>query len=215
MLVQKNQQKSVTEVRILEAAVQLFSRKGFSGTGTREIAQLADVNETTIFRYYGTKKDLFWAALEGRLNRIKIGRELQGALTGNESPGTVLPKVFEFVVCTISEQPELMRLLYVSALELPGSDEIYRNHLGVIFDSVSSYLTRCAARGAICDVDPHIATLAFAGTVIAHSSLYQLFVGRELPFANTEEASSAYSKFWLSMLGSGAWSQAPSPVGAD
>jgi AcrR family transcriptional regulator len=204
----------VTEVRILEAAVQLFSRQGFSGTGTREIAQLADVNETTLFRYYGTKKDLFWAALEGRLNRIKIGRELQGALTGDEIPGVVLPMVFEFVVRTISEQPELMRLLYVSALELPGADEVYRNHLGAIFDSVSAYLVRCAARGAICDVDPHIATLAFAGTVIAHSSLYQLFVGRELPFANTDEASSAYSKFWLNILTGSTWLQSPSSCNA-
>lgn len=200
MLVQKNQQKSVTEVRILEAAVQLFSRQGFSGTGTREIAQLADVNETTLFRYYGTKKDLFWAALEGRLARIRLGRELHGALAGDDDPAAVLPLIFAFVVSIIREQPELMRLLYVSGLELPGAEEVYRKHLGAIFDAISAYLTRSAARGAICSVDPHIATLAFAGTVIAHSNLYQLFVGRELPFANTEEASSAYSKFWLNIL---------------
>jgi AcrR family transcriptional regulator len=200
MLVPRNQQKSVTEVRILEAAVQLFSRQGFGGTGTREIAQLADVNETTLFRYYGTKKDLFWAALEGRLSRIKLGRELQNGLSGNDDPAVVLPMLFEFVVGIICGQPELMRLLYVSALELPGADEVYRNHLGAIFDSISAYLTRSAASGAICGIDPHIATLAFVGTVISHSGLYQLFVGRELPFADTREASSAYSSFWLNIL---------------
>ena len=42
MLVPRSQQKSVTEVRILEAAVQLFARHGFSGTSTREIAQLGE-----------------------------------------------------------------------------------------------------------------------------------------------------------------------------
>jgi len=200
MLVPRSQQKSVTEVRILEAAVQLFARHGFSGTSTREIAQLADLNETTLFRYYGTKKELFWAALEARLSRIKLSRELQSALSSEHDPAEVLSQLFDFIVDLICVQPELMRLLYVSALELPGSDEIYRKHLGAIFDSVSSYLTRCAARGAICGVDPHIATLAFVGTVISHFSLYALFVGRELPFASTREASSAYSGFWLSML---------------
>src|SRR5690348_7298569 len=200
MLVPRNQQKSVIEVRILEAAVLLFARQGFSGTSTREIAHLADVNETTLFRYYGTKKELFWAALEARLSRIKLSRELHAVLAGDDHPEEVLPKLFQFVVDLICGQPELMRLLCVSALELPGSDEIYRKHLGAIFDSVSSYLTRCAARGAICGVDPHIATLAFVGTVISHFSLYTLFVGRELPFASTHEASSAYSGFWLSML---------------
>ena len=212
MLVPRNQQKSVIEVRILEAAVLLFARHGFSGTSTREIAHLADVNETTLFRYYGTKKELFWAALEARLSRIKLSRELQAVLAGDDDPAEVLPKLFQFVVELICGQPELMRLLYVSALELPGSDEIYRKHLGGIFDSVSTYLTRAAARGAIAGIDPHIATLAFIGTVISHSSLYQLFVGRELPFATTTEASSAYSTFWLNMLRS---SMDPQTIASD
>jgi hypothetical protein len=93
-----------------------------------------------------------------------------------------------------------VRLLYVSGLELPGADEVYRKHLGAIFDSVCAYLRRSAERGAICGIDPHIATLAFAGTVMAHSNLYQLFVGRELPYASSEEASIAYSSFWLNIL---------------
>src|SRR5947209_8895415 len=121
MLVPRSQQKSVTEVRILEAAVQLFAHHGFNGTSTREIAQLADVNETTLFRYYGTKKDLFWAALEGRLTRIKLSRDLQSALSGEDDHAVVLPRLFEFVVGLICGQPELMRLLYVSALELRGA----------------------------------------------------------------------------------------------
>jgi AcrR family transcriptional regulator len=200
MLVPRSQQKSVTEVRLLEAAVQLFARHGFSGTSTREIAQLADVNETTLFRYYGTKKELFWVALESRLSRIKLNRELQSGLSSDLDPAEVLPRLFDFVVDLICGQPELMRLLYVSALELPGSEEIYRKHLGAIFDLISAYLTRGAARGAISGIDPHLATLAFVGTVISHSSLYQLFVGRALPYSTNSEASSAYSNFWLSML---------------
>jgi AcrR family transcriptional regulator len=200
MLDAKQQQKSVTEVRILEAAVQLFARQGFNATGTREIAQLAGVNETTLFRYYGTKKDLFWAALEARLSRIRVGRELQNALAEENDPAVVIPMVFAFLVQTISDQPELIRILYVSALELPGADKLYQKHLGAIFDSVQSYLLKAASRGAISKVDPNIATLSFAGTVIAHSSLYQLFVGRQLPFSSTEEACSAYSEFWLTIL---------------
>jgi AcrR family transcriptional regulator len=43
---------SVTEVRIVEAAAQLFAHNGFKGTTTRDIAQLADLNEATLFRYF-------------------------------------------------------------------------------------------------------------------------------------------------------------------
>ena len=37
----KAAERSVTEVRIIEAAVQLFSRHGYKGASTREIAHLA------------------------------------------------------------------------------------------------------------------------------------------------------------------------------
>jgi hypothetical protein len=44
-------------VRFVEAAVQLFSRHGFKGTSTRDIAQIAGVNESTLFRYFAKKAD--------------------------------------------------------------------------------------------------------------------------------------------------------------
>lgn len=48
---------SVTEVRIVEAAEQLFAHNGFKGTSTWEIAQLADLNEATLFRYFPRKPE--------------------------------------------------------------------------------------------------------------------------------------------------------------
>ena len=68
--VKNTAEKSVTEVRIVEAAVQLFSRQGYKGTSTREIASLAGVNEATVFRYFARKTDLFWAAAEPRLKPL-------------------------------------------------------------------------------------------------------------------------------------------------
>lgn len=46
------------EQKILEAAVQVFSEKGFSAATTSEIARNAGVAEGTIFRYFKTKKDI-------------------------------------------------------------------------------------------------------------------------------------------------------------
>jgi AcrR family transcriptional regulator len=50
--------KTEKQVRILEAAVEIFSEKGFAAASTSEIAQKAGVAEGTIFRHYKTKKDL-------------------------------------------------------------------------------------------------------------------------------------------------------------
>jgi AcrR family transcriptional regulator len=53
-----NMDMSVKEKRILEAAIKVFSEKGFSAATTSEIARNANVAEGTIFRYFKTKKDI-------------------------------------------------------------------------------------------------------------------------------------------------------------
>ena len=192
-------ERSVTEVRLVEAAVQLFSRQGFKGTSTRDIAQLAGVNEATLFRYFGKKADLFWAAAESRLNRLKFGRELQSGLASDLDPDVIVPMLAAFVVENMSEHPELMPLLYVARFELPGADQIFREHLGPIFDAVHAYFGRCAAKGLIRDLDPTIATLGLAGAVGAHLNLHQLFTGRAVPW-DARNAAPIYAQLWLSAL---------------
>jgi AcrR family transcriptional regulator len=195
----KAAERSVTEVRIVEAAVQLFSRQGYKGTSTREIAHLAGVNEATLFRYFARKGDLFWSAAESRLNRLKLGRELQQGLASDQSPEVVVPMLVAFVVDNISQHPELMRLLYVAGFELPGADRMFREHLGPIFDAVNAYFARCAARGATCHLEPTFATLGLAGAVSAHRNLHQLFTGQDLP-GSAETAAPAYAQFWLNAM---------------
>lgn len=53
--------KTEKQIRILEAAVDIFAEKGFAAASTNEIAQKAGVAEGTIFRHYKTKKDLLLA----------------------------------------------------------------------------------------------------------------------------------------------------------
>jgi AcrR family transcriptional regulator len=53
-----DRKKTDKQARILEAAIEIFSEKGFAAASTSEIAQKAGVAEGTIFRHYKTKKDL-------------------------------------------------------------------------------------------------------------------------------------------------------------
>src|SRR5258708_13378774 len=50
--------RDLTRRRILEAAEKVFSRDGFQGATTREIAREAQVNEVTLFRHFRTRDDL-------------------------------------------------------------------------------------------------------------------------------------------------------------
>ena len=50
-----------TRERILVAARDVIGRKGKRGATTREIAEVAAVNEATLFRHFGTKEALLVA----------------------------------------------------------------------------------------------------------------------------------------------------------
>lgn len=195
----KAAERSVTEVRIVEAAVQLFSRRGYKGATTRQIAHLAGVNEATVFRCFASKAELFSAAAESRLTRLKLSRELQSGLAMDLDPEIVLPMLVEFLVEHLSHHSDLVRLLYVAGFELPGANGMFREHLGPIFDSVNAYFARCAARGAISSLEPTFATLGLAGAVSAHRNLHNLFTGQELP-SDTGALAPAYAQFWLNAL---------------
>lgn len=48
-----------THEKIIKAAFELFSQKGYLGTTTKKIAALAGVSEITLFRHFGSKEKIF------------------------------------------------------------------------------------------------------------------------------------------------------------
>ena len=191
---------SVTEVRIVEAAARLFAQNGFKGTTTRDIAQLAELNEATLFRYFPRKPELFWAAVNSHVARVKLARGTQTSLAADDAPTIVVPLLIAFIMDTLKTQPDLRRLLHVAAFELPQADTVIVEHLGPIFDMVCAYFKRCSEKGVVRNVAPSLAALGLLGAITAHQSLCQLFDGQEHPYPNDEQALSAYALLWLNGL---------------
>ena len=52
--------------QIVSVATELFSKKGFHGTKTREISQAGNVSEAMIFRLFETKEKLYEAIVESQ-----------------------------------------------------------------------------------------------------------------------------------------------------
>lgn len=53
-----------TQLKIIDATMTLIIEKGYSGATTKNIAKLAGVNESTIFRRFEGKKEIVTAAME-------------------------------------------------------------------------------------------------------------------------------------------------------
>jgi AcrR family transcriptional regulator len=197
MIRKKSPERSVTEVRLVEAAAQLFARHGFKATTTREIAQLAALNEATLFRYFPRKPDLFLAALESHLNRVKFSHDLQTSLINDDDPEVVLPKLVAFFLNVLNTQPELRNLLHVAGFELPEAQKLIREHLSPIFDTVCAYFKRSSAREAICKIDPQLAAFGLLGAVSVHHLLRVIFKSREDSQAPAADRPELYVTLWL------------------
>ena len=60
MVISKNEKKN----QIIEAAAQIFAKNGFSGTIMAEIAHCAGIGKGTIYEYFKSKEELFFAVFE-------------------------------------------------------------------------------------------------------------------------------------------------------
>jgi len=56
--------KANTQLKILDAAEQLFAETGFSATSLRQITSLAEVNLASVNYHFGSKKELIQAVLQ-------------------------------------------------------------------------------------------------------------------------------------------------------
>jgi AcrR family transcriptional regulator len=59
--VERRARRSTNDIlnRIVQAATEEFKRNGYTGTTTAQVARKADVTEAQLFRYFGSKSNLF------------------------------------------------------------------------------------------------------------------------------------------------------------
>nr|WP_255688817.1 TetR/AcrR family transcriptional regulator [Pontibacillus sp. HN14] len=73
-MLESDDQEQLTpkQQQIVQAAIEMFSEKGYASTSTSEIAKRAGVAEGTIFRHYKTKKDLLLAIVSPVITKLAV-----------------------------------------------------------------------------------------------------------------------------------------------
>ena len=174
--------------QIIEAAATLFSRKGFRGTTTREIAGAVGVSEAMLFKHFATKEELYAAIIEAKSHGW---RALDAAVEAaeREDDAEVLRTLAREMIERIREDPTLMRLTFFSALEGHALSEImFRSRVQQVDDFLSRYIAKRIAAGAFRSVDPLQAAWNFIGMVAYHLQLRELFGQKPPRHLTTERA---------------------------
>jgi AcrR family transcriptional regulator len=133
--------KQATQSAILKAAYTLFSRKGFSNTTTREIAESAQVNELTLFRHFQNKTNILTQVIGTYMTTQKIERmfsqlEKMGFEDGFHSFARML-------LAELEEKYPMIRLMIIEATANPE----LKSEVGPIIVKLRENLVRHLRRG--------------------------------------------------------------------
>jgi AcrR family transcriptional regulator len=159
---------------ILRSAIELFAKKGFRGTTTRDLATQADVNEAIIFRYFINKTELYRAILEEKVHQGDDHYKEVEALSQSSDVQTFL----EFIGLKFLERHEedttFMRLLLFSALEGHELSDMFLGAMA-IRDPMAAYFERLMTEGTFRRMDPYLAARAYLGMFVCHIQMQEIF----------------------------------------
>jgi len=188
--------------QILEAALHLFSRKGFAESSVDEIAAEAGLGKATLYLYFPSKEIL----LQKLVDRYRLVPELAEIVESIRSrpPEEGIPILVEAIWRQIKEQKELAHVLvreifsnpqrarlYTEQIRLPG-----RNLLGAYFENWMK-------RGKLKRSDPAVLAQCLFGMLWYFLQSQELMGGKELSPLSDQAICSTVSKVFLNGAGSG------------
>jgi AcrR family transcriptional regulator len=145
--------------QIAEAAVQLFIKKGFHKTTTREIAQAAGFSIGSLYEYIASKEDVLYLVCEAIHTEVERGvtEALTRATVGRDALVEVIREYF--LVC--DRMSDFILLIYQETRSLPSQwqSRVLENELRItgLFVEV---LASIAATGELPNLDERSIELA-------------------------------------------------------
>jgi len=115
-----------TRERVLEAASELFSTRGFAGTSISAIRDASGALPSSIYWEFGSKEGLLAAVLEDAAERwLQQARDSRQRATDRAglSPAERLAEAMDHLADAMAERPEFHRLLLLLALERRDASE--------------------------------------------------------------------------------------------
>jgi AcrR family transcriptional regulator len=159
------------QIKIIQAAVETFSEKGYAASSTSEIAQKAGVAEGTIFRHYKTKKDLLISIVAPMMAKLIAPFVLKDF---NKVLHSAYPKYEDFLRAVIKNRMEFARnnlpIIKIMLHELPFQSELqaqFKEHIAKkVFNRLQDVVEHFQSDSQIIALPSHVAVRVSVSVLI-------------------------------------------------
>ena len=103
--------RNLTRQKLIHAAIELFASQGVNETTTKQIAELAQVNEVTLFRQFGNKHGLLLAVIEDADVFSQLGQNLIADLPPASGLAQMLREYANTCLQALEQTPAVIRSL--------------------------------------------------------------------------------------------------------
>lgn len=190
-LTDEEEKMTEKQIRILQAAVDIFSEKGYAATSTNEIAQKAGVAEGTIFRHYKTKKDLLLSIVAPMMTKLVGPFLIRDFAKVLDMPYSrfedFLRAVTKNRIAFAKKHSKVLRILIHEIPFQPELQETFKEYVSkqVVerFMRVVEYFQK---QGQIVDI-PTYAVIRFTASVVIGFVLSHVFLLPELQWDEDKE----------------------------
>jgi TetR/AcrR family transcriptional regulator, fatty acid metabolism regulator protein len=150
--------------RILDVALDVFSRKGYRDTHLDEIAAKADTSEGSIFFHFASKEQIFLALIDQFADLLE--RRVTEAIQGQEEGMARVRTAVEVCLETFGRYRWPAKILLIQAVGLGAVFEAKRSEIHERFAGlIEIYLKEAVALGQIEPVDTEVTAHAWMGAI--------------------------------------------------
>lgn len=158
------------KAQILDAAAQVFSRHGYERATTREIAEIADVSEGTLYNYFNSKRDLLIGVAKAYAD--KLAEEI--ALVEAEDFGEMLARLMANRFRTGRERRLFMLFLYESRHNADVHQYYVQDAMHRIINETEKRIIALIEDGRMRPIDPVVAARTLSATIMGFAALFEL-----------------------------------------
>lgn len=167
--------------QILEAAMKIFSEKGFQGSRTSEIAKEAEVAEGTIFRYYKTKKDLLIGLLIPLITKFfkPLAIKSAEAIIENKKNKPIDELMEDLLLDRLNlihSNFPLIKTIFMEAAYQPELLKTIQNNLGpIVIPFINNFMEQNIENKNFRDKEPILITRTMMSLLLGYIILSNVF----------------------------------------